>query len=59
MRRRLALLVVATTSVVLLAFLLPAAVLVSRAAESTAVSTATGRSQAVVSAVAAGAEPAP
>ena len=58
MRRRLALLVVATTSVVLLAFLLPAAVLVSRAAESTAVSTATGRSQAVVSAVAAGAEPA-
>ena len=58
MRRRLALLVVATTSVVLLAFLLPAAVLVSRAAESTAVSTATGRSQTVVAAVAAGAEPA-
>jgi signal transduction histidine kinase len=56
MRRRLALLVVATTSVVLLAFLLPAAVLVSRAAESTAVSTAIGRSQAVVSAVAAGAD---
>jgi signal transduction histidine kinase len=56
MRRRLALLVAATTSVVLLAFLLPAAVLVSRAAESTAVSSATGRSQAVVSAVAAGAD---
>lgn len=56
MRRRLALLVAATTSVVLLAFLLPAAVLVSRAAQSNAVSTATGRSQAVVAAVASGAD---
>jgi signal transduction histidine kinase len=56
MRRRLALLVAATTSVVLLAFLLPAAVLVARAAESNAVSLATARSQAVVSAVAAGAD---
>ena len=56
MRRRLALLVAATTSVVLLAFLLPAAVLVARAAESNAVSLATARSQAVVSAVAGGAD---
>jgi signal transduction histidine kinase len=56
MRRRLALLVVATTSVVLLAFLLPLAVLVSRAAESNAISDATSRSQVVVSAVASGAD---
>jgi signal transduction histidine kinase len=44
--------------VVLLAFLLPLAMLVSRAAASNAVSDATSRSQAVVSAVASGAEPA-
>ena len=56
MRRQLALLVAATTSVVLLAFLLPAAVLIARVAESNAVSLATARSQAVVSAVAAGAD---
>lgn len=55
MRRRLALLVAATTSVVLLAFLVPLAVLVSRAASSNAVSDATARSQAAVSAVASGA----
>lgn len=55
MRRRIALLVAATTSVVLLAFLLPLAVLVSRAASSNAVSAATARSQVVVSAVASGA----
>lgn len=57
MRRRLALLVAATTSVVLLAFLLPLAVLVARAASSNAVSDATARSQVVVSAVASGATP--
>lgn len=57
MRRRLALLVVATTSVVLLAFLLPLAVLVSRAATDNAISEATDRSQFVVSAVASGAGP--
>ncbi len=56
MRRRLALLVVATTSVVLLAFLVPLAVLVSRAAASQAVNEATARSQVVVSAVASGAD---
>ncbi|MCY7372740.1 MAG: HAMP domain-containing histidine kinase [Spirochaetaceae bacterium] len=56
MRRQLALLVAATTSVVLLAFLLPLAVLVSRVASSSAVSEATTRSQAVVSAVASGAD---
>jgi signal transduction histidine kinase len=55
MRRRLALLVVATTSVVLLAFLLPLAMLVSRAASSDAVGEATARSQLVVAAVASGA----
>lgn len=55
MRRRLALLVVATTSVVLLAFLLPLAVLVNRAARTAAVSEATARSQVIVSAVASGA----
>jgi signal transduction histidine kinase len=55
MRRRLALLVAATTSLVLLAFLLPLAVLVSRAASSNAVSEATARSQPVVSVVSAGA----
>lgn len=55
MRRRLAALVAATTSVILLAFLLPLAVLVSRAASSAAVSEATARSQTVVSAVASGA----
>jgi signal transduction histidine kinase len=56
MRRRLALLVAATTSVVLLAFLAPLAVLVSRVASSNAVADATSRSQAVVSAVASGAD---
>jgi signal transduction histidine kinase len=55
MRRQLALLVAATTSVVLLAFLLPLSVLVSRVAASNAISDATSRSQAVVSAVASGA----
>jgi signal transduction histidine kinase len=55
MRRRLALLVVATTSVVLLAFLLPLSVLVSRAASSNAIADATDRSQVVVSAAASGA----
>lgn len=57
MRRRLTLLVAATTSVVLLAFLLPLAVLVSRAATSDAVSEATARSQVLVSAVASGSTP--
>jgi signal transduction histidine kinase len=57
MRRQLALLVAATTSVVLLAFLVPLAVLVSRAAASNAISDATSRSQVVVSAVASGAAP--
>jgi signal transduction histidine kinase len=52
-RRRLALLVAATTSVVLLAFLVPLAVLVGRAAASDAVNDATSRTQPVVSAVAA------
>lgn len=56
MRRRLALLVVATTSVVLLAFLVPLSVLVSRAAASEAVNDATSRTQVVVSAVASGAD---
>ena len=55
MRRQLALLVMATTSVVLLAFLAPLAVLVSRAATSAAVSEATALSQVMVSAVASGA----
>lgn len=58
MRRRLALLVAATTSVVLLAFLLPLAVLVSRAASAEAVSEASARSQVVASAVTSGATPA-
>jgi signal transduction histidine kinase len=48
MRRRLALLVAATTSVVLLAFALPLGLLVSRAASSTAVSIATRNSQTLV-----------
>lgn len=56
MRRRLALLVAATTSVVLLAFLVPLSVLVSRAAASEAVNDATSRTQVVVSAVASGAD---
>jgi signal transduction histidine kinase len=56
MRRRLALLVAATTSVVLLAFLAPLAVLVSRVASSNAVAEATSSSQGVVSAVASGAD---
>ena len=47
-RRRLALLVAATTSVVLLAFLVPLAVLVGRAAASDAVNDATSRTQPLV-----------
>ncbi|MGZ4615286.1 MAG: sensor histidine kinase [Actinomycetes bacterium] len=54
MRRRLALLVTATTSVVLLAFVLPLGLLVSRAASSNAISDATSRSQVLVSRVASG-----
>lgn len=56
MRRRLALLVAATTSVVLLAFTLPLAVLIDRAATSAAITTATDRSQRIVPTVAAGTE---
>jgi signal transduction histidine kinase len=55
-RRRLALLVAATTSVVLLAFTLPLAVLIDRAATSAAITTATDRSQRIVPTVAAGTE---
>ena len=54
MRRRLALLVAATTSVVLLAFTLPLAVLIDRAATNAAVTSAGDRSQRIVPAVAAG-----
>jgi signal transduction histidine kinase len=53
-RRRLALLVAATTSVVLLAFTLPLAVLIDRAATDAAVTSAGDRSQRIVPAVAAG-----
>lgn len=56
MRRRIALLVAATTSLVLVAFLLPLALLISRGAESSAVSTAVGRSQALVPLVAVGSD---
>lgn len=56
MRRRLALLVAATTSVVLLAFTLPLAVLIDRAATSAAITTATDRSQRIVPTVATGDE---
>ncbi len=52
MRRRLALLVAATTSVVLLAFTLPLAMLIDRAATSAAITTATDRSQRIVPIVA-------
>lgn len=55
MRRRLALLVASTTSVVLLAFALPLALLVRSAAESSAVSDATEDSQSLVSSIANGA----
>jgi len=55
MRRGLALLVAATTSVVLLAFALPLGLLVSRAAHSNAVSDATSRSQVLVSVITNGA----
>jgi signal transduction histidine kinase len=55
-RRRLALLVAATTSVVLLAFTLPLAMLIDRAATSAAITTATDRSQRIVPAVAVGSE---
>jgi signal transduction histidine kinase len=54
MRRRLALLVAATTSVVLLAFLLPLAVLISDVARNNAISEATRLSQALASTVTAG-----
>ena len=54
MRRRLALLVAATTSVVLLAFTLPLAVLIDRAATNAAITTATDRSQRIVPIVATG-----
>ncbi len=54
MRGRLALLVAATTSVVLLAFLLPLAVLISRAATNNAVTDATRASQSLASTVTAG-----
>lgn len=55
MRQRLALLVAATTSVVLLAFLLPLAVLVRQAARDDAIADATGRTQVLISVVAGGA----
>jgi signal transduction histidine kinase len=54
MRGRLALLVAATTSVVLLAFLLPLAVLISDAARNNAISEATRLSQSLASTVTAG-----
>jgi signal transduction histidine kinase len=54
MRGRLALLVAATTSVVLLAFLLPLAVLISRAATNNAVTDATRVSQSLASTVTVG-----
>ena len=56
MRRRLALLVAATTSVVLLAFTLPLAVLIDRAATNAAITIASDRSQRIVPAVAVGSE---
>jgi signal transduction histidine kinase len=56
MRRRLALLVAATTSVVLLAFTLPLAVLIDRAATTAAITVATDRSQRIVPSVAVGDE---
>jgi signal transduction histidine kinase len=52
MRRQLTLLVAATTSVVILAFLLPTAVLLSRLAESSALNDAQVRSQSLVPLVA-------
>jgi signal transduction histidine kinase len=57
MRGRLALLVAATTSVVLLAFLLPLAVLISRAASNNAITEATRLSQTLASTVTAGTTP--
>ncbi len=54
MRRRLALLVAATTSIVLLAFTLPLALLIDRAASSTAVAVGAERTQQVVPTVLAG-----
>ena len=56
MRRRLALLVAATTSVVLLAFTLPLAVLIDRQATNKAVTTAADRGQRIVPTVATGSE---
>jgi signal transduction histidine kinase len=55
-RRRLALLVAATTSVVLLAFTLPLGLLIDHAATSAAITTATDRSQRIVPAVAVGSD---
>jgi signal transduction histidine kinase len=54
MRGRLALLVAATTSVVLLAFLVPLAVLISRAATNNAITEATRQSQSLASQVTTG-----
>ncbi len=54
MRRRLTLLVAATTSIVLLAFTLPLGLLIDRAATNTAVSTAADRSQRIVPTVLSG-----
>jgi signal transduction histidine kinase len=54
-RLRLTLLVAATTSLVLVAFLVPLAVLVGRVAASNAISEATARSQVIVSSVSSGA----
>ena len=56
MRRRLALLVAATTSVVLLAFTLPLAVQIDHAATNAAIASATDRSQRIVPTVADGSE---
>lgn len=53
MRRQIWLLVAATTSLVMLAFVVPLAVLVERTADSAAIVAATGRSQSVVPLVAA------
>ena len=54
MRRRLTLLVAATTSIILLAFTLPLALLIDRTATSNAVATAADRSQRIVPVVLSG-----
>ena len=54
MRRRLTLLVAATTSIILLAFTLPLALLIDRTASSNAVTTAADRSQRIVPVVLSG-----